>query len=508
MYQLRYRITNLAPLVISAKFGDKNMVTTERYIPGTSVLGLLAKQVITKKTLSDKAHEDKNFHKWFLAGNLKISNAYVVSKDKRGKETFHYPIPLSIQKEKKGEQIYDLLHVDDEDFEEQTRSINQFCKLDEDMIHLKDVETTINFHHARNRDTGVSEEGRIFNYEAISPNQTFRGEILGSETDLQNLANACEKKQWTAYIGRSRNAQYGKVRFELTDESPVPYQEPEADWDDEEISLTLLSDTIIYNESGFSTTDANVLQNLLGVEIKNAFIRKGEVENFVGVWGLKKPSETCFLAGSAFLLKISEDDKTRLSEFQKNGIGERTHEGFGKCRFGWQVKEKLNKGEDILPDLQKPKGAVPNKIRDILKTLIRNAIRSEVDLTALREQKEFISKKLPSNALIGRLEAIIKNKSQSEFAEDLDEVKKRKPARDALERCIDKEQTLLEFLTEKKVSVQSILKKASNGNIVNLCGEIDYAPESDDELSGELYQKYFSTFFSSMRKRAKKEKGD
>ncbi|RLC13385.1 MAG: hypothetical protein DRI57_16310, partial [Deltaproteobacteria bacterium] len=61
---MRYRITNLAPLVISAKFGDRNMVTTEKYIPGTSVLGLLAKQVITKKNLSDKAHENEDFCNW------------------------------------------------------------------------------------------------------------------------------------------------------------------------------------------------------------------------------------------------------------------------------------------------------------------------------------------------------------------------------------------------------------------------------------------------------------
>ena len=133
MYQLRYRITNLAPLVISAKFGDRNMVTTEKYIPGTSVLGLLAKQVITKKNLSDKAHENEDFCNWFLTGNLKISNAYVVFKDEYGEETLRYPVPLSIRKEKKGEGIYDLLHVD-EDFDEQTRSLNQFCELDEDNI--------------------------------------------------------------------------------------------------------------------------------------------------------------------------------------------------------------------------------------------------------------------------------------------------------------------------------------------------------------------------------------
>ncbi len=72
------------------------------------MLGLLARQVITKKNLSDKAHEDEDFNKWFLAGNLKISNAYVVFKDEYGEETLHYPVPLSIRKEKKGERMREI----------------------------------------------------------------------------------------------------------------------------------------------------------------------------------------------------------------------------------------------------------------------------------------------------------------------------------------------------------------------------------------------------------------
>ncbi|RLC16532.1 MAG: hypothetical protein DRI57_11065, partial [Deltaproteobacteria bacterium] len=388
------------------------------------------------------------------------------------------------------------------DFDEQTRSLNQFCELDEDNIRLKNIETLINFHHARDRKTGVSKEGHIFNYEAVSPNQTFSGEILGSETDLQNLANACEKKEWTSYIGRSRNAQYGKIRFGFMDETPIPCQEPEIEWDEEEISLTFLSNTIIYNDSGFSTTDVGVLENLLSVEITKTFIRKSEVENFVSVWRLKKPSETCFLAGSAFLLDISESDKTRLLEFQKTGIGERTHEGFGRCRFGWQIKENLDKYEDKPSALEKPEGPVPDKAREILRALIINSIKKQVVLTALDEQRVF--KKIPSNSLIGRLEAIIKNKSQAEFAKALSQLKK--SAKDKLERCTNKDQTLREFLTEKKVPTQSILNSPRNGNLIKLCGEIDYAPGSNDGLASKLYQRYFSAFFSSMRKRAKMEK--
>src|SRR3990172_9024673 len=111
MYCLRYRITTLAPVVISSKAGDMNMVTTERYIPGTSVLGILAGHVIKKKNLNLKeAHKDENFYNWFLAGKLKISNAYIISKDKSEKEFANVPVPFSIQEDKNdGITAYNLL---------------------------------------------------------------------------------------------------------------------------------------------------------------------------------------------------------------------------------------------------------------------------------------------------------------------------------------------------------------------------------------------------------------
>jgi CRISPR-associated protein Csx10 len=110
MHQLRYRITALSPLIIPIRLGDMNMVNTEKYIPGTVVLGLLARQFILKKGISSDTHADENFYSWFLIGNLKISNAYILSKDKYGKTFINLPVSFSVQKEKSGRRIYDLLY--------------------------------------------------------------------------------------------------------------------------------------------------------------------------------------------------------------------------------------------------------------------------------------------------------------------------------------------------------------------------------------------------------------
>ncbi|MBF0103542.1 MAG: hypothetical protein HQK77_21805, partial [Desulfobacterales bacterium] len=250
MHCIRYKITTLSPIVISSKAGDMNRVTTERYIPGTSVLGILANQIIMKKNLSD-AHTDKDFYNWFLNGKLKISHAYICTKDKYDKDVPYVPVPFSIQKEKNDDKtIYNLLYMDDENLKDiQTKSIDSFCvpnffyeKVGNDRLQTKTVETSLNFHHARDREKGVSKQGIIFNYESIAPNQIFEGHILGESAELQKLLELTDEKK-PCYVGRSKNAQYGKILFEWVDQKPKQYTFPEINVDDDEISLTCLSDT-------------------------------------------------------------------------------------------------------------------------------------------------------------------------------------------------------------------------------------------------------------------------
>ncbi len=566
MQRIIYRIKSLSPIVISSKAGDMNMVTTEKYIPASSVIGVLAKRFMTMKNISDKAHEDESFYNWFLVGKLKISNACILPSND---EAVYLPVPVSIQK-KKGEDrvIYDLLHVD-EDFDEHTESVNKFCMLEDDILITKEVETGLNFHHAKDREKGVSEEGIIFNYESVSPNQIFQGEISGNEKDLHELIKICGKK-WIAHVGRSKNAQYGKAEIEIIDEPSKPLQ-AEKEWNDE-ISLTLLSDTIIYNDNGFSVVDIDVFKKYLGnVKVKRAFIKKRDVEGFISVWKLRKPSESCFLAGSSFLLDISESDKEKLAEFEKTGIGERTHEGFGRCILGWQTeKNPVEHKKEDRPESKESE--LPEKAKQILKTIAENYMKKQAELMGLKEQKYFRKETLPANSLIGRLSAILKKTGkQTEFVKALNSLKRK--AKNSLEDCENKRDkiNLSEFLegftlTEKSFSdlkseipqevmnnlksltgkkyifikelekvindadkavtkeklneyidfvlqraefhinvIDKILKENRNDNLTKICNKIGYHPEKDKEIENELCHIYLTTFFSMMRKREKKE---
>ncbi len=103
----------------------------------------------------------------------------------------------------------------------------------------------MNFHHARDREKGRPREGMIFTYEAIAKDQTFQGEIRGKFEDLNAFIEVCksDKFEWIAYIGRSKNAQYGQVKIELSERVIKPEVTIQIQ---PQISLTLLSDAIVY----------------------------------------------------------------------------------------------------------------------------------------------------------------------------------------------------------------------------------------------------------------------
>lgn len=504
MYGIKYRIVTISPILVSTKFGDMNIVTTEKYIPGSSVLGILTRRYIMKKNISHSAHKDENFFNWFLAGNLKISNAYIFSEDKDDRKFAHFPVPNSIKREKNGDQIYDFLYAKI-DTDDQMESIDGFCSLNEQTCQLKSVETTLNFHHARDREKGISREGIIFNYESISPNQVFTGNIVGNENDLLNFMEICGKeKYWIAYIGRSRNAQYGKVKFEFIEEKPIAIDSSIPS--NKKISLTLLSDTIIYNENGFPCIDIVELEKYIGAKIEKTFIKKGDVENFVGVWRLKKPSEICFLAGSTFLLDISKSEKNKLKDTYTFGIGERTHEGFGQCILGLQNNSELEILEESKDDsfifFEKPEFLIPEQTLKTLKILVTDYIKKQVELSALIDLNEFKnSLHFLTNSIIEKLLILAKPNEQSEFTKIIKQF--RKPAKEKLERCNNGKISLFEFLIKRTITIEELLRSPSNSNLKKLCAEIKFYPEADKQFEKELYKLYLATFFSMMRKNMK-----
>jgi len=307
--------------------------------------------------------------------------------------------------------------------------------------------------------------------------------------------------------------------------------------------LTFLSPAIIYNNFGFASASINDLRRLLAkslnlealnlasenIVIKKSFKRTEIIENFVGKWMLKKPSENSIKAGSCFEIeirvaddqfgKIKESLKESLLELQKAGIGERTGEGFGRFAIDLQ---KVNKYELNKPDeeetkseqkgkVKKPAGEIPELTKGIIKNVILNSYYTRIEAKALGDCSDFLYRKerVPSNSLIGRMELMLRDsKSSKEFMKKIDSFPQL--TRNKLERCRneEKKETLFYFVVPKpNISTDKetayINKEAEvfnnlsiDADLAKACDLINFYPEKNPDSKFEFYSHYWLTFLA------------
>src|SRR5690606_6621823 len=158
-------------------------------------------------------------------------------------------------------------------------------------------------------------------------------------------------------------------------------------------------------------------------------------------------------AGSCLLINIEDfDDNTKnsLLELLETGIGERTGEGFGRFAINLQKHREYSQPKTRKQDLvkpAKPDGDIPDTTRDLMKNVILNSYDNLIEIRALSRCRDFCENKnrIPSNSLLGKLELMIKDSSNSEeLVKKMDEL----PGltKEKLERCRDKSVNLFNFI--------------------------------------------------------------
>lgn len=493
MYKLDYTLTTLSSVIIAKNSGDPNMVATEDYISGSSILGALANLYIKNQKLDENAHANETFYKWFLSGDLKFCNAYIYCEDS---DEPYLPTPLSIHRHKKSDDpnaCFDLMFVDKKDG---TTYIGGYCNINGTSINTCDVKRSINFHHERDYTKGSTKEGIIFNYESIDEGQTFKGVIIARDKELLDLLIQTFGTPLELNIGKSRTAQYGRVRFDFDKPAILTHFKNDYDTDDE-ITLTFISPVILLNEYGFSSADIDSIKKALGegVEISKAFIRTEQYEGFSSIWGLKKPSEICITAGSCLLIKANSEAIERLKALELSGIGQRTNEGFGRFVLGMQQdNEKLSISQSKKV-IKEPTPPMPETVKTISKSLIQDYIIKKASIEAINDAKGF-SKNPPTKSLISRLEAMMRRHGKME----IDNL--RKTAKDKLEDCNNGSKTLMDFLKSDTWQMLSSVLPKNN----EFLSKIGYDPSTDKDLKDILHRQYWLSFFASMRKEIKARK--
>lgn len=515
---IKYRITTEAPILIADTKGGDNYVTTLDFIPGSTILGMFANRLIAKKSLNKSAHTSVEFNKFFLQDNIHFTNAYIISKNDRNETLNNFPLPLSVQHDKDdNKKAYDLLFYErkESDANIQTKPFtNAQGRIDHDKVFYHPVKKSLNFHHERDYGTGSTKKGLIFNYESINEKQIFEGYVLGEENDIEYFRKEFDD-HFEARIGRSRHVQYGKVKFEFVNginefDSEIPHHTID---DMSIITLTFLSDVILSNQYGFSTTDESVLLKYLQNKISNAvqfeenkfFTKDNTIENYVSVWKLKRPSEISFQAGSCFMMKgISNIDKDKLMNLQKVGIGERRSEGFGRIVFNYQKENiysstKINDNDNIIA---KPAQPIPQTAKDKMKLIVQDIIIKEIRKNALIDEQLIKDKEqlVQSKSLISKLESFVKGSaSKNDFNTCLSQL--RKPAMENLAKSRIENSNLYDWLMNKNnIVAMDIINNSHLVKIKEILADISYEVKQDLEFNNKLYKEYFLTFFAALRK--------
>ncbi len=359
MIAFRYRIMLLEPVLVTALEGDPNSSVSYKYIPGSVIRGALIGRFQRQNGISNESvrTEGTTVRDLFFNGVTRFLNAYIVKDEMRA-----LPTPQSWRRTRDLDdlELYDAL----DPLRPGAKGVKKpFFVNTPNGIELIDPIQQISVHTFR-RDRSLGRPGRgenmgtVYQYEALAAGQVFEGLVLcekNYETDLVDLLNG------EYFIGGARSAGYGRVNVTLLeDRSPEISHQKGAQG---QLSLTLLSDTILRDDNGQFTTNPIALEKtliaLLQLEagkltLENCILKMGMVGGFNQKWGLPLPQVPVIQAGSVFRFRIF-DTRTaaELDEAAQQGIGERHVEGFGRVAFyhaGGSVAPEREDAELLIND--------------------------------------------------------------------------------------------------------------------------------------------------------------
>lgn len=543
-----------SPLLFTSPEGDQNTVQSLDYIPGVSILGFFAAQYIRLRGIdAGIAHTDPIFRRWFLEGGIKFMNAYLTKEEDDDDEYHLSAVPLCLHTNKEKRPVFNLVEsLPSEELD--TKSIGGWGKAVGNELMLATVSRNMNFHLRRNTGKGrltghTAADGDIFNYEAIAPRQMFWTVLAGSRADLEAFSQffrPSDNKDWLkARLGRSLNTGYGQAGIKFSTDSPVSEwriplwgrsifagaeDDNPADSKDEFL-LLLTSPAILVNKNGYPDVSLETLNIYLDsylpgrMKVDNQypldnmsqaapeqgdyFTRRENRDSFVSHWKLPRPTSRVLAAGSIFRVKIDNLDEEILKVLaclQREGLGERRHEGYGQVQLlcnmdsSWANLAQTGDKRSKLTKSWDPDQILPPLASEIFQTIIeerwKNVLAERASQAAADFHRENLRSLLPSS-LLGRLERFL---ADSYTVDEL--IKKLKALRrtssDKLNKYCFDETTLYSVLMDSETNyLEEALKTDEMRQAMDLSKRADLRV---DFLSIDNFRFYWQVFLRTTRK--------
>lgn len=352
MLALTFTIHLKEPLLATALGGDPNSAVSLPFIPGSVVRGALIAQYLRCHNTKDLA-VDPEARKLFFDAQTRYLNAYPIV----GSAMYRtLPLPAAWKRDKGSTTpIYDLsVDPDDPDVEGwQPESLKApFCHLNGKMVTLIEPQKQVQIHTQRDRVMGraTQDQGAVFRYEALAPEQYFGAVVLCPDMATYEVLSPLFQGK-ALLMGGSHNAGYGLVEIENVElksawsETP---SSPTAIHAGESLILTLLSDALLRDENGHYTglLTAEMLAEVLGISLREiperTYAKTGIVGGFNRKWGLPLVQTAAACAGSVFAFEAEADIPTgAIVKLLARGIGERRSEGFGRLAVNWHAEHAV-----------------------------------------------------------------------------------------------------------------------------------------------------------------------
>ena len=373
------------PLLIANKSEAGNVYYTNRCISGYTLLGALAWKAANSCNLDDEEVYEQ-FIKLFRRGGVNVSPLYPALKI----DDDIYPSissPQDFLSCKLYPEFEDLGHGVNgyatdaeepgkceqclrEEIETPLEPMNNYIAIKKYHKHLEAVEVPVRaeMHITIDPEKGRTITGDLFGYVSIDSGTYFIGTI--EIADWINFANFMgldgENPVFELRIGKASSRGHGKVKVWLQSDMTKnlflgkSLKERVEDLT-KPLKMTFITDAILVDSWGrfLNKLEESFLKNLLGVEVDviNTYVKSKYVDGFNAYLGLPKWRDVAIIAGSSIGFKIKQPgDKEallkRLAELEREGIGIRKEEGFGRIAFNHPI---YNKNEGVETGIHLPK---------------------------------------------------------------------------------------------------------------------------------------------------------
>jgi len=336
-HEIILKLTALESLALPKTSGSETGNETLDYIPGSALLGATAYRALDQGWKSDA----QEFRRCFLTGEVSfgdgnpgtqaaqpVPRCYVRPKGDAEYNDRIIDAAVATRKNPKDGARAWLASKPESGASTQTTKLEESRDGYVESGKLLKLDRILKTHTAIDGDNRSAAENKLFSYECLPAGTVFNASIRSSDTGLlsrlQQILAGSE-----LHIGRSRATGYGRVKVESIQIRPLTLA---AGKYEQSTVLTLTTDLLL---PPACNSIVALLKDLHNIRVSDSCMQASwsltrSVQSFHGQWGLPREIARAIVRGSTFLLEMDEASFAQLQGLMPQGLGLRTHEGYGR----------------------------------------------------------------------------------------------------------------------------------------------------------------------------------